>query len=75
MSFKFIIPVVYTEGHIIIIVIIINILIVQYLMQFSGPPRNIGNSCSAPLCAGNVGSTDTTRVHAFHALLLSSKHY
>ena len=32
-------------------------------MQFSGLPRNIGNPCSAPL-------TNTTRVHAFHALLL-----
>ena len=29
-----------------------NMLIVQYPMQFSGPPRNISNPCSAPLCAG-----------------------
>ena len=27
-------------------------LIVQYPMQLSEPPRNISNSCSAPLCAG-----------------------
>ena len=36
-------------------------------MQFSGPPINISNPCSAPLNSGN-----TTRVHAFHALLLPS---
>ena len=29
-----------------------NMLIVQYPMQFSGPPRNMSNPCSAPLCAG-----------------------
>ena len=31
-----------------------NMLIVQYPMQFSGPPRNISNPCSAPLCAGEL---------------------
>ena len=28
-----------------------NMLIVKYPMQFSGPPKNIGNPCSAPLYA------------------------
>ena len=37
----------------VIIVIIINMLIVQYPMQYCGPPRNISkNPCTAPLCAG-----------------------
>ena len=44
-----------TKWHhlmLIIIILIINMLIVHYPMQFSGPPRNISNPCSAPLCAG-----------------------
>ena len=41
---------------------IINMFIVQYQMQFSGPLRNISNPCSVPLCIA--------KVHAFHALLL-----
>ena len=44
-------------------------------MQFSGPRRNIINPCSVPLCAGEYGgSTNTTRVHACHALILPSKY-
>ena len=51
-------------------------LIVQYPMQFSGPPRSNSNPCSAPLIAqANGGSTNTTRVHAFNAVLLPSKHF
>ena len=43
-------------------------------MQFSEPPRNISNLCSALLCADEWWFS-TTMVHAFHALLLPSKHY
>ena len=32
--------------------VINNMLTVQYPIQFSGPLRNISNSCSAPLCSG-----------------------
>ena len=44
--------------------IIIKLLIVQYPMQFSGPPRNISNPSSAPLSQVNCGSTYTIMVHA-----------
>ena len=37
----------------------------------SGPPRNINNPCTAPICAGEWWFTNTTRVHA---LILPSKH-
>ena len=51
-------------------------LIVQHPMQFSGPPRNISNLYVRHYFAQtNGGSTNTTRVHAFYALLLHSKHY
>ena len=33
-------------------IIVLYMLVVQYLMQFSGLPRNISNLCSTPLCAG-----------------------
>ena len=42
-------------------------------MEFSGSPKNISNTYSAPVWVGS--STNTTRVHAFHALVLPSKHY
>ena len=48
-----------------------NMLIVQYPMQFSGPLSNISNR----FAQANGGSTNTTRVLAFHALLLPSEHY
>ena len=50
--------------------------IVQYLMQFSGPPRNISNPGNVQdrFAQANRGSTNTTIV-AFHVLLLPSKHY
>ena len=51
--------------------VIVICFIVQYPIQFSGPPRNISNPCSALLCAASGCSTNTTRIHA---LLLSSKH-
>ena len=41
-------------------------LIVQYPMQFSGPPRNHVQNGFAQ---ANDPSTNTTRVHTFHALL------
>ena len=50
-------------------------LIVQYPMYFSGPPGNINKQCSTPLALCAVESTNTTKVHAFLALLLSSKYY
>ena len=50
-------------------IVIKNMLIVQYPMQFSGPPGSISNPYSAPLC-----STNTTR-GAFYAFLLPSRHY
>ena len=37
---------------IIIIIITVNMFIVQYPMQFRGPPRNVSNLCSAPFYAG-----------------------
>ena len=43
-------------------------------MQFSGPLINISNPCSAPLCADDGGTTNTTRAPAFHTVLLPSKH-
>ena len=45
--------------------------IVQYPMQFGGPPRSISNLCSAPLS----GSGSATTGVAFHPLLLPSKYY
>ena len=48
-----------------------NMLIVQYPMQFSGPPIEI----LATRVQANGGSINTVRVHAFYALLLPSKHY
>ena len=49
-----------------------NMLIVEYLMQFSGSSRYISNPCSAHRFAqANGGLTNTTMVHA---LLLPSKH-
>ena len=57
----------------VMIIIITSMLRVQCPMQFSGPPRNISNPGSIPLCAGeNGGSTNTNRVHT---LLLPSKYY
>ena len=52
------------KSHVQIIIILINMVRVQYPMQFIGCPRNNSNPCS----------TTTTKVHAFHALLLTSKH-
>ena len=43
-------------------------LIVQYPIHIGGPPRNIS------FAQANGGSTNTAKVHAFHTLLLSSKH-
>ena len=34
------------------IIITIMIKIIIFVVQFSGPPINISNPCSAPLCAG-----------------------
>ena len=48
-------------------------LIVQYPMQFSGPPGSIINLyVQHRLPRANGGSNNMTRVHAFHALLLPS---
>ena len=46
--------------------------IIQYPMQFSGPPRILTIHFQHRFAQANGGSTDTTRVHA---LLLSAKHY
>ena len=50
-------------------------LIVQYPMQFSRPPKMSATYDQHRFAKANGGSTNTTRVHAFHALLLPSKHY
>ena len=57
-----------------IIITIIYMLIVQYPMQFSRP-RSISNPCPYRFVDTNGGSTNTTRVYAFHGLFLISKHY
>ena len=47
--------------HSVMIIIIIKMLIVQYPMQFNGPPRNI--STILLYARANGGSTNTTGVH------------
>ena len=47
---------------------------VQYPMQFNGPPRNIATHVQHRFAPANGGSADTTSV-AFRALLLPSKYY
>ena len=49
-------------------------LIVQYPMQFSGPHINTIH-VQHRFAQANSGSTNTIRVHAFHALSLPSKDY
>ena len=44
-------------------------LIIQYLMQFSGTTH-----VQHRIAQANNGSTNTTSVLAFHSLLVSSKH-
>ena len=56
-----------------IIIIIKNMFIVQYPMQFNGLLRNFSIPCSAPFAQANGASSNTTRA-VFHALLYSSKH-
>ena len=59
----------------IIIPLLIHLLVIQYPMQFNGPPRNISNPCSASLCAARRIVVQLIQLHAFHALLLPSKYY
>ena len=59
---------------IIIKIIIVNMSIVQYPMQFNGTPINIEKTCRALISQAKCGSTNITRVNSLHTLLLPSKH-
>ena len=54
------------------IITINNMLIVQYPMQFSGPPEILAIHVQHRFVQAHGSSTNTNRVHA---LLLPSKHY
>ena len=62
------------QGYVMIIMVMITyMLIIQYPMQYSGPPRSISHLFSVLHEQSNGGSTSTIRV-AFHALPLPSRH-
>ena len=63
----FFVIMIYMES--ILLIIIINLLIIQYPMQFSGPPKILTDHVQHRFEA-NGGSINITRAHAFHALLL-----